>query len=69
MKPPTHTVKVTPDQHRRLLDLQEIWQRQRLVIIAGTHLMTAADYIAEAKAICPDMREGHENIFEIVEPT
>lgn len=32
----THNVKVTPEQHRQLLALQETWQTQRLTIIAGT---------------------------------
>jgi len=60
-------VKVTPDQRRRLLELQETWRNQRRSVINEIHPMTADEYITAAQAICPDMREGHENIFELIE--
>lgn len=62
-----HIVKVTPEQRRRLLELQDTWRSQPLIIINGVHPMTAAEYISAAQAICPDMREGSENIFELIE--
>lgn len=62
-----HIVKVTPEQRRRLLELQETWRNQRRIIINGVHPMTADEYISAAQAICSDMREGYENIFELIE--